>query len=96
MYIFSATEGNKKCKQVRDCILSETKFSHLEMFQLLLNSAQFELKVKDMFKAVEYIIILFPHVISTPQEYTKLIVLLLNIVVVREANQVGRLQTRFR
>ncbi|KAK6645588.1 hypothetical protein RUM43_001868 [Polyplax serrata] len=63
----SATEGNKKCKQVRDCILSETKFSHLEMFQLLLNSAQFELKVKDMFKAVEYIIILFPHLLSEKQ-----------------------------
>lgn len=51
-YILVA-EGNKKCKQIRDYIISEVKLLPLEMFQLLLNSAQFELKVKDMFKTVK-------------------------------------------
>ncbi|KAL0270980.1 UNVERIFIED_CONTAM: hypothetical protein PYX00_008233 [Menopon gallinae] len=46
------SEGNKKCRQVRDLIISETKYCPLDVFQLLLNVAQFELKVKDMLRTL--------------------------------------------
>lgn len=47
-----AIEGNKKCRQIRDHVIAQTSFSQMEVFQLLLNTAQFELKVKDIFKTV--------------------------------------------
>ncbi|PSN50014.1 WASH complex subunit 5 [Blattella germanica] len=43
-------EGSKKCKQVRDQVMSDSKYDPLQVFELLLNTAQFELKIKDMFK----------------------------------------------
>ena len=41
---------SKKCKQLRDCVITESKYDPLLVFQLLLNTAEFELKIKDMYK----------------------------------------------
>ncbi|XP_067001738.2 WASH complex subunit 5 [Anabrus simplex] len=46
----TASAGNKRCKQIRDQVLSDSKYSPLQVFELLLNTAQFELKIKDLFK----------------------------------------------
>lgn len=53
-FFLLVTEGNKKCRQVRDHIITQSSFSQMEVFQLLLNCAEFELKVKDMFKSVSW------------------------------------------
>ncbi|KAK7873803.1 hypothetical protein R5R35_005787 [Gryllus longicercus] len=42
--------GNKRCKQIRDQVISDTKYKASEVFELLLNTAEFELKIKDLFK----------------------------------------------
>ncbi|XP_054154297.1 WASH complex subunit 5-like isoform X2 [Oppia nitens] len=41
---------NKKCKQLRDLVIIESKYQPLVVFQLLLNTAEFELKIKEMYK----------------------------------------------
>ncbi|KAJ9583230.1 hypothetical protein L9F63_022420, partial [Diploptera punctata] len=43
-------EGNKRCKQIRDQVITDAKYNPLQVFELLLNTAQFELKIKEMFK----------------------------------------------
>ncbi|XP_069674332.1 WASH complex subunit 5 isoform X3 [Periplaneta americana] len=45
-----AWEGNKRCKQIREQVITDAKYNSLQVFELLLNTAQFELKIKDMFK----------------------------------------------
>ncbi|KAG1662783.1 WASH complex subunit 5 [Nymphon striatum] len=48
--LYPAAEQNKRCRQLRDQVLMECKYNPLEVFQLLLNTAQLELKVKEMFR----------------------------------------------
>ncbi|GLV32181.1 Strumpellin [Carabus blaptoides fortunei] len=43
-------ENNKKCVKIREQVITDAKYNALELFELLLNTAQFELKVKEMFK----------------------------------------------
>jgi WASH complex subunit strumpellin len=43
-------EQNKKCRQLRDLVTNETKTRHGHIFQLLLNTAQFEFKLRTMYK----------------------------------------------
>lgn len=43
-------EHNKKCIKIREQVTTDAKYNALELFELFLNTAQFELKVKEMFK----------------------------------------------
>lgn len=43
-------ENNKKCIKIREQIITDSKYNALELFELLLNTGQFELKLKDLFK----------------------------------------------
>ncbi|XP_071117463.1 WASH complex subunit 5-like [Haliotis cracherodii] len=43
-------EGNKRCKQIRDQVLGDSRYNPLGVFQLLLSTGQFEFKLKEMFK----------------------------------------------
>lgn len=43
-------EQNKKCRQLRDLVMNESKSRHGHIFQLLLNTAQFEFKLRSMYK----------------------------------------------
>lgn len=43
-------EQNKKCRQLRDLVMNESKTRHGHIFQLLLNTAQFEFKLRSMYK----------------------------------------------
>lgn len=45
-----AAESNKRCRQIRDQVLNDCRHNPLQIFQLLLYTAQFELKVKELFK----------------------------------------------
>lgn len=45
---FLALEANKKCKAARDVVVAETKCRQGDVFELLLNTAQFELKLKEV------------------------------------------------
>ncbi|GFW82443.1 WASH complex subunit 5 [Trichonephila clavipes] len=45
-----AVEQNKRCRQLRDQVLSDSHYQPLQVFQLLLYTAQFELKLKELFK----------------------------------------------
>lgn len=45
-----AQEANKRVKQVRDQVVSDSRYNPLGVFQLLLNIGQFEFKLKEMFK----------------------------------------------
>ncbi|XP_047110859.1 LOW QUALITY PROTEIN: WASH complex subunit 5 [Schistocerca piceifrons] len=46
----AAWDGNKRCKQIRDQVINDAKYTPLQVFELLLNTAEFELKIKDLFK----------------------------------------------
>ena len=46
----SGAENNKRCKQLRDLVAADSKYSPVVLFSLLLNTAQFEFKLKEMFK----------------------------------------------
>ncbi|XP_054285996.1 WASH complex subunit 5-like isoform X1 [Macrosteles quadrilineatus] len=48
----SVAEVGKKCRQVRDQVMADVKHSSLTVFKLLLNTAELELKVKDLFKTL--------------------------------------------
>ncbi|CAG2161735.1 unnamed protein product [Oppiella nova] len=48
--ISEANIVSKKCKQLKDLVVIESKYDPLLVFQLLLNTAEFELKIKDMYK----------------------------------------------
>ena len=41
-------EANKRCKQLRDLVLAESKFNPEVIFRLLLNTGQLELKLKEV------------------------------------------------
>ena len=41
-------ETNKRCKQLRDLVLAESKFNPEVLFRLLLNTGQLELKLKEV------------------------------------------------
>ena len=41
---------SKKCKQLRDSVITDSKYEPLLVFQLLLNTAEFELKIKEMYR----------------------------------------------
>ncbi|XP_059147627.1 WASH complex subunit 5-like isoform X2 [Physella acuta] len=45
-----SAELNKRIKQIRDQVLSDCKFNALTVFELLLNIAQFEFRLKELFK----------------------------------------------
>ena len=45
-----SAENVKKCRQLRDLVSNETKTRHGHIFQLLLNTAQFEHKLITMYK----------------------------------------------
>ncbi|XP_044765893.1 WASH complex subunit 5 [Coccinella septempunctata] len=45
-------EKNKRSKQIREMITSETKYDQVQTFRLLLNTAQLELTVKELFKNI--------------------------------------------
>ena len=46
----SMGEQNKKCRQLRDIVQNETKSRHGQIFHLLLNTSQFEFKLRSMYK----------------------------------------------
>ncbi|ELU12274.1 hypothetical protein CAPTEDRAFT_155968 [Capitella teleta] len=46
----SCAELNKRCKMLREQVLQELKYSPEVLFRLLLNTAQFESKLKEMFR----------------------------------------------
>ncbi|CAK8692488.1 unnamed protein product [Clavelina lepadiformis] len=48
----TGNEAIKKHRQIKEAILASCNVKQEEIFQLLLNTAQLELKVKDMFKAM--------------------------------------------
>lgn len=50
----SVAEITKRSKQVRDQVLLDVKHNPLLIFQLLLNTADLELKVKELFKKVSF------------------------------------------
>ncbi|UYV65164.1 KIAA0196 [Cordylochernes scorpioides] len=41
---------SKKCRQVHDLVITESKYNPLQIFQLLLYTAEYELKMKEIFK----------------------------------------------
>ena len=41
-------EGNKRLKQVRDQVVTDSRYNPLSVFQLLLNIGQFEFKLKEV------------------------------------------------
>lgn len=43
---------NKRCKQIREQILSDIKLDKRELLQFLLNIAEYELTLKELFKKV--------------------------------------------
>lgn len=43
-------ELNKRCRQLRDQVHQDSKYQPLTVFQLLLHTAQFELKLKELFQ----------------------------------------------
>ncbi len=45
-------EQMKRCRQLRELVLAETAVPQLELFQLLLNVSQFELKLRTLYKTV--------------------------------------------
>lgn len=47
-FIFLEWETTKKCSQLREALVSDSRFGPQFLFALLLNSAQFELTVKDV------------------------------------------------
>ncbi|XP_033124935.1 WASH complex subunit 5-like [Anneissia japonica] len=47
---FNCWDTNKKCFRVREQVLFDSKFSHQMLFELLLDTAQLEFKLKEMFK----------------------------------------------
>lgn len=53
IYIFLDLELNKRCKQLRDQVMTEGKCNFDIIFKLLLNTAQLEFKLKEVnFKSV--------------------------------------------
>lgn len=40
----------KKCKQLREQIVTDLKFNPMELFRLLLNTSEFELRIRDIYK----------------------------------------------
>ncbi|KAL3869567.1 hypothetical protein ACJMK2_042235 [Sinanodonta woodiana] len=45
-----SAEMNKRCKMLREQVLADSKYDPLAVFELLLNTAHFEFKLKEMFK----------------------------------------------
>lgn len=43
---------NKKCRQIKDQVVTDSDLNTLEIFELLLNTAQLEYKVKEMYKKI--------------------------------------------
>lgn len=46
----AGVESSKKCRQLRDQVHQDNKYQPLSVFQLLLHAAQFELKLKELFR----------------------------------------------
>lgn len=46
------SDRNKKCKQIRELIVAETKYEPVHLFKLLLNTAQLELITREIFKSL--------------------------------------------
>ena len=47
MYLTGA-EVSKRCKQLRDQVISDSKYNPLSVFQLLLETGQFEFQLKEV------------------------------------------------
>lgn len=45
-----AGDANKRCRQLRDQVLADCKYNPLAVFELLLNTAQLEFQLKELFK----------------------------------------------
>lgn len=45
-------EKNKRCKQLREFVVNESKLNAVHLFKLLLNTAQLELITKDLLKSI--------------------------------------------
>ncbi|OQV24357.1 WASH complex subunit strumpellin [Hypsibius exemplaris] len=48
----SAVEANKRAKAMRDLVMAEMRCRPVDVFELLLNTAQLELKLKELYKVV--------------------------------------------
>jgi WASH complex subunit strumpellin len=46
------SDKNKKLKQLRELVLSESKLEQVQLFKLLLNTAQLELITRDIYKSL--------------------------------------------
>lgn len=46
--ILSGAEQNRRCKALREQVLTDAKYSPLAVFQLLLNIGQFEFTLKEV------------------------------------------------
>ncbi|OTF76996.1 WASH complex subunit strumpellin-like protein [Euroglyphus maynei] len=42
----------KRCRQIREQIIMELKFNSIELFHLLLNTSEFELRIRDIYKQI--------------------------------------------
>ncbi|KAH9415169.1 hypothetical protein DERP_006260 [Dermatophagoides pteronyssinus] len=42
----------KRCRQIREQIITELKFNSIELFHLLLNTSEFELRIRDIYKQI--------------------------------------------
>lgn len=50
--IFLGCESIKKCKQLHDQVIADSKLSLTSLFELLLNTSEFELNLKEMLKSM--------------------------------------------
>ena len=48
MWLFEGAESNKRCRQLRDQVLQDSKYKPETIFRLLLNVGQFEFKLKEV------------------------------------------------
>lgn len=44
----SGAESNKRCKQLRDIVMQDSRYNPEVLFKLLLNTGQFEFKLKEV------------------------------------------------
>ena len=51
-YYDTGAESMKKCRQIRDQVLNDTKYEPLSVFELLLDTAELELNVRETFRTL--------------------------------------------
>lgn len=45
-------QSMKRCRQIREQIITELKFNSIDLFHLLLNTSEFELRIRDIYKQI--------------------------------------------